>query len=514
MDFALEAALSNYDEGSADKSEAFTMALEAFERAASQLNTIQEEIDSLSKEKFREVETAVLKFSDSLVSYTENENILELRIRLTKNKAVQKSEKIKVQLISHFKKIYRITSGQVINLYGQARERFLWIQSRFLLTAPTADLSREASDFLYYSNQKINNLPLIYKNLYQINPVKDQKLFVGRENELTRLDQAFEAWKLGNFASTVLIGEKWGGLTSLINHYLDSRKLNLKVIRIKSEERFYNEKDLLKEFASSLGKEKLNSFEELEKVILDWPTRIVLVVENLQKLFLRKQEGFGSLTSFLNILIKTNEKVFWLNSCTIYAWNYLKKVITIDEYFAHVIILDKLSDEQIINIIKTRNRISGVQIEFEPKESDSKNRKFRQKSHEEQQAILAKKYFTSLSEFAESNISLALIFWLISTKEFSSNQLIIGPFERPDLSFIKVMSLDRLLTILSLILHDGLTESELCQVNNVTLEDANTSLLFLLEDGIVRRINNRYQVNPIIYRNIISLLKNKNLLQN
>ena len=513
IDFALEAALSNYDDGLADHKEAYKMSCDAFDRAIAQLTGIEEEVQLLNKDKFLEVESAVEDFADSLVSYTENENILALRIRLTKNKAVKKSEEYRDEVIVYLQKSVKKSTAFIIKVYSQFKIGFNWLQNRFLLTAPTPILTREVSDFLYHTHQKIRNLPLIYKNLYQINPVKDQKLFIGREAELSKLDLAFKAWNSGNYASTVLIGEKWGGLTSLVNHYLDTRKLNIKVIRLKADGKLYEESALLQAFSEALDTAPIQSFEDLEKVIHDWPTRIVIVLEDMQKLFLRTLSGFDTLNKLLKVIVRTNEKAYWLNTCTIYAWDYLKKVISVEDYFAHVIYLDKLTDEQIIEIIKIRNRISGVQIEFEPREADAQSRKFRQKSKVEQQEMLARRYFRSLSEFAESNISLALIFWLISTREFNSNKLVIGVFERPDLSFIKVMSMDRLMTIVSLVLHDGLNEVELSMVNHIPLEESQTSLMFLLEDGIVRKSKDRYQVNPVIYRNVITFLKNKNLLQ-
>jgi hypothetical protein len=513
IDFALEAALSNFDEGLADHQEAYKMSNDAFERAISQLQLLDDEILALNRNKFEEIERAVAEFANSLVSYTENENILALRIRLTKNKAVKKSEEYKDKFLVLGKNVLERGSSLVSKAFGDLIQGVKWLQNRFLLTAPAPVLTREVSDFLFFTHQKIKNLPLIYKNLYQIHPVKDQKLFIGRVSELAKLDQAFKAWQSGNFASTVLIGEKWGGLTSLVNHYMMTRKLNLKVVRIKVEGKLYAERDLLNKLSEAFDCKPVDTFDDLERVIHEFPTRLVIVFEDMQRLFLRTLSGFDTINKLLQLIVRTNEKAYWLSTCTLFAWDYLKKVISIEDYFAHIIVLDKLTDEQIIEIIKIRNKISGVQIEFDPKESDLKNKKFRQRSLAEQQTLLARRYFRSLSEYAESNISLALIFWLISTREFKSNKLVVGPFERPDLSFIKVIAIDRLMIMVSLILHDGLDEFELARANNITLEQAKTSMLFLLEDGIVRKHKERYQVNPVIYRNVITLLKNKNLLQ-
>ena len=101
----------------------------------------------------------------------------------------------------------------------------------------------------------------------------------------------------------------------------------------------------------------------------------------------------------------------------------------------------------------------------------------------------------------------------IKGKEISENKLIIGYFKKLDLSFVKVIKMDRILILMALILHDGLNEIELAKVNNITDEEAKLKLIMLLEDGVIYQHEDRYLVNPLIYRNVIKLLRGKNLLQ-
>jgi hypothetical protein len=228
---------------------------------------------------------------------------------------------------------------------------------------------------------------------------------------------------------------------------------------------------------------------------------------------MRKVNGFQSLIVLFKLINNTNKNIFWLASCTVYAWNYLKNAISIHDYFSHIILMEKLSEQEIVEIIKRRNRISGLNVIFESDNNRNIRKKIKGLTEEQQQILLQKAYFDELSGFSESNISLALIFWLLSTKKITENKLIIGHFEKPDLSFVKVISMERVLTLLALILHDGLSESELSDVNNITIDEAKLTVLMLLEDGVIYRENKNYLVNPLIYRNVIKLLMNKNLIQ-
>jgi hypothetical protein len=338
-------------------------------------------------------------------------------------------------------------------------------------------------------------------------------MFVGRENELIKLKTAYDNWKTGNYSSTALIGEKWGGMTSLISNFIANNQFGFKIYRISFADRIYDESQFIRMIGKEIGIDNLNNLSDLINALNGLPSRRIIIIEDIQKMFLRSVSGFGGLKSLFKILVDTNKNIFWLISCTIYAWNYLKEAIFIDDYFSNIIIMEKLSEDQVIEIIRKRNRISGLSIVFESDESKVNGKKLKGLSAEEQQLLLFKKYFKELTDFSESNISLALLFWLLSTKEITDNQLIIGYFQKPDLSFVKVMNMDRILVLMSLILHDGITESELSKVNNITLEEAKLKLIMLLEDGLVYIQNERYLVNPLIYRNVIKLLNSKNLIQ-
>jgi len=59
---------------------------------------------------------------------------------------------------------------------------------------------------------------------------------------------------------------------------------------------------------------------------------------------------------------RTHQKIHWVITCAIYSWEYLAKVIDIDEYVQQKIILNGLSPEEFKNIILTRHRMSSYRL--------------------------------------------------------------------------------------------------------------------------------------------------------
>lgn len=511
--FAIESALTSLETKDSDENESIRIAMDGVERTKNKLQQIQNGLSDLNQNTYEEIEKIIIQFNKSLSEYTINENALEIKIRIVKSKAIEQTRALRKKTLDNLRRSLKLSLVYFSRGFQYVYQRIMLVKNRFLLTAPEPVLSREVSDFLSSSNSKIEALPFLYKNLYKIQPVKDKYLFIGRNNELKKLKQAYENWVLGNYSATALIGEKWGGLTSLITQFTTTEQFSQKINRISVSGRLYDEKSFIKLICDEIGIEGIKNIDALIERINNMPSKRIIIIEDIQKMFLRTIHGFEGFKAIFKILANTNKNIFWLVSCTIYAWNFLKQTLSIEDYFSNVVLIENLNQEQVVEIIKRRNEISGLNVVFEPDESLTVKKKLKGLNEEEQQAFLSKNYFTALSDFSESNISFALLFWLLSTKEISDNKLIIGYFKKPDLSFVKVIKMDRILVLMALILHDGLNETELARVNNITMEEAKLKLIMLLEDGIIYQQDDRYLVNPLIYRNVIKLLKSKNLIQ-
>lgn len=508
--FSLSSGIASMDQ-QRDPQEAISIAEEGLKRAATRLIEERNQLNEAMIINGNELETAVNTFCDGVMELTFNENVRQLRLRITKAKATQQAKEVRQRLEEKMTTRKNRVALALLGIYNDVRHKLSAMSENFVLTAKKPEISKQVSDFLLESQQAIDKLPLIYKRLYQIEPLEDLELFEGRKEEFGTLKKAFESWQKGHYAATVVLGEKWSGLTSFLTYSLHEGSFPFTITRMKMTDNGCNEDHFIQLMRTAFKEDGFESLNDVIDFLNSSPKRVV-ILEDIQNLFQRKVHGFEAIQLLFQLVNKTYKNVFWVTSTTVYTWSYLQKTININEYFSYVIELKTLTSEQIINIIWKRNRISGFKIQFEVDASSASDKKFIKLDEVEQQEWLKKKFFSELNSFAQSNISLALIYWLLSTKEVDDSTITVGTFKRPNLNFLTVLAMDKIYALHALVLHDGLTIEQLAQVLNMTVNQCELTLLALLEDGILVKTNDNFMVNPIVYRNTISLLKSRNLI--
>ena len=208
-------------------------------------------------------------------------------------------------------------------------------------------------------------------------------------------------------------------------------------------------------------------------------------MENIQNYYLRIINGFEALKMLIRLISKTSKDIFWICTSNIYAWKYLNNTVNLSGYFGYVVDLQPFSDEELRMLIMKKNNISGYKIIFSPSPRNLSSKKYQRLTEEEKQDYLRNRFFNDLNNFAQGNISLALTFWLLSTTNISEESIEINSFSPPDFSFINKLDAEKVFIIYLMIMHDGLTFEQLNKV---------------------------YQVNPLIYRHSINMLKSRNLI--
>lgn len=510
ISFGITSAIKHAEEVPDDLSGTYEIVTESLSRCQQRIDEVQGGLDELRNELSVQIGDNVKTYAEAIQNLTNNENVRTMRMRILKAKAVQQTKAYRQQLLDGVRQRLAQAKNATTLAYQNTVSWLAQTRERFLITAKKENPSREISDFLSESQEIINSLPVIYRNLYRIEPVSDMELFVGRQQEYAQLTQAYEAWNSGRMSSAALTGEKWSGLTSMVNFTSASSPFNYPVSRLKCMTSA-NATHQLIDFFHTLIEEKTEDLDEIAQILNEGPRRII-ILEDLQNLYLRRIGGFMTLSELLALISKTSKNVFWVTTCTVYAWEYFTKTIHIQDVFSYHIPLQKPSEDELSAIVEKRNRISGYKIHFEADSTTASSKKFARLSEEEQQTFLKKRFFASLIDFSESNISMALTFWLLSTKKIDKNEIIISEFKKPNLNFLQLLSLDKIMALHLLILHDGLTLEQFELVHRSGKKHAFFILSMMLEDGILIQKNEHFLVNPLVYRSIISLLKSKNLI--
>lgn len=242
-------------------------------------------------------------------------------------------------------------------------------------------------------------------------------------------------------------------------------------------------------------------------------SRPVIILEGLQRLFLRTIHGFGAIRLFAELISATNKRVFWLTSCNLYGWQYIDKTLRLSDFFGYLVELQSLSEQEVVDVILRRHVASGYNLRFELPESVKLDKKLSKlTTDEEQQKYLKEKYFSALNSFARSNIAISMLLWLRSAREVKGNEITIALPKGLDASFIRTLSRDKLFMLHALLIHDGLSYEQLASVLNFATTKTRLLIIQLYDDGVIVLKNGLYSVNPLLYRQVVSTLRDANLI--
>lgn len=509
--FCLDAAMASLEKEDTDPADSLQIYQEGLDRAINKLKEGEAKLEALKTTVLVESKQAVDVLVGHFTELTSNENARELNMRISKGKALRNKEHYMDRLKSGSARLSKQLSVKSLRVGQFFTKISNSLQSSFSAPVGEQKVSSEVSDFLADSFSRINELPIVYQRLYKISALTDQGLFEGRSGELHQLKLAYQSWEGGKHAPTVIVGEKWSGLTSLINHFLDKLKPKLSIIRIDYPQNISTD-ELLMEVFSTFFKTTFSNAEEVVDHINGLSAKKIIVVENLQFFFLKKVRGFQAIQTLFKIIAETDQQVFWLVSCTEYGWKYLESTNAARDHFRYSIVTEPISNDQMVELIMKRNRISGYRVAYEVPAEMAKSKKFDRLTTEQQQEKSKKAFFTNLIKFSKSNVSLGLIFWLLSTKDISEDTITIGSFKEPDLSFLKQLSMPKIFILNNLILHDGLSVDQLSQVMRMGTSAIRALVTNLEDDGVLIPKEDLYMVNPFVFRQIVNHLKLKNLI--
>ena len=346
-----------------------------------------------------------------------------------------------------------------------------------------------------------------------LSPLEDEYFFRGRKKEIDRITAAFTNWQEGRYAPTVIIGETGSGITSLINLYVKNQLAGQPLFRYEVNQSVSKEDDLCAMLGAAFAGKPFADREEMFQWFDGLENRPVIILEGIQRLFLRTIHGFGAIRLFAELISATNKRVFWITSCNLYGWQYIDKTLRYSDFFGYLVELQSLSEQEVVDVILRRHVASGYNLRFELPESAKLDKKLEKLVDEaDQQKYLKDKYFAALNSFARSNIAISMLLWLRSAREVKGNEITIALPKGLDASFVKTFSRDKLFMLHALLLHDGLSDEQLASVLNFLSTRTRLLIIQLYDDGVIVLKNGLYSANPLLYRQVVSTLRDANLI--
>ncbi len=205
------------------------------------------------------------------------------------------------------------------------------------------------------------DLPAIYRRLFRLTPIEDPRFLVGREAEMAGLAEALAQWKAGMRASVILVGARGSGKTSLLNCAASQLFAEMAVVRGQLSARTTTRDQMRAVLRNILG---LPSGADLSQALCD--ERRIVIIEELERSFLRTVNGFEALRELLGFIYETSDSTLWIFSINETAFRYLSAVAGLGNHFSHRINAMSVRSEDLTGAILQRHDLSGLRLEFAP----------------------------------------------------------------------------------------------------------------------------------------------------
>ncbi|HQJ60343.1 MAG TPA: hypothetical protein PKV35_05070, partial [bacterium] len=271
--------------------------------------------------------------------------------------------------------------------------------------------------------------------------------------------------------------------------------------------------ELLEVLKDSFEMTDAASIDELEQRIMSNDSRKIFFLENLQNMYLRTMDGFEAVERFLLFMERTQEKVFWIVSCNLYAWNYIDLAVSASRYFQKTILISGFSNVEMEELIMKRHNSSGYDVLFEVPEEIRTAKKFSKiKNVDDRQNYLKKLYFEKLAKLSGGNIKSSILMWLSSIRDVAQDRMTVSADLLTDYPFIIDLPKEEKFALTTLIIHDALDPDDYSYVSRESKSGSSMMLLRLFNKGLLVRKDENFQIHPFIYRDVVRVLKSLNML--
>jgi len=504
------------DDDTDKKQTPLSISLEGLERAISSLEKGIKEIRKKNNVYKEIAETRLPTALDMLAGTMLRRDFdrfeLQDKAFLVKEQALNWKQKISAKLAHISEKLELGWRFGVLkfNQYSRIVKPYLGIQKDVAISTKE---KRNLAEYLARPSVP-TDLPFVYKRLFNRDFSIDDRFYVSPANSFKMIGDSYDQWSRGISSNVAVIGEKGSGKSTLIRFAEQQYLKDVSTVTVTLKETFTEEEVLLKKLCDALGFKPVSTKEEFIEKVERKKNRSVIVIENIQNIFIRNINGFDALEAFWIIMSSTMDKLFWIVSCSRYSWEFFIKISEADQYFSHVAYTDRLDETEIREAILTRHKSSGYELYFEPDETLKHSRAFKKLLGDEKksQGLVRDQFFSKLSKICEGNTSIAMIFWLQSIKEINSHRFVFQPLEITELDRLEVPSKEVLFTLTALIQHDSLNEQQLALALHQNPSESRLMLARLKTKGIIYAGSNGYHLNHLVYRQVVRILKQRNII--
>jgi len=506
--YTFETAKNNHETNTASIKEITSTILLGFERTFDKIEDLRKTLIQVAEKATHELDKSLNILAKDLQHLNNSDNAFQLNVKLLEFKTKDRTKSYYIKFITAVKTGFNTTIEKIKIAYTKAIN--LYIKTEKTLKQDSATIDSDLQNYLKAAKSSFEKLPFIYRLLFRLEPLEDYNFYVDRHHEILSLRTAFDAWEEGKYANAIAIGAKGSGLTSLFNRFTQDISEEIQINRIYPKNNISNTQELLQLLRDVFNHQKFNDIDDVAQYLVECGIKRVVLIDELQRFFLRKIHGFEVLNQLQKLIRITHKQVFWVANLAKISSFYLFKTTSLKEFFAYGINLEPLSKDRLKDLIIKRHTVSGFKLIFD--ESIASNLKALKKLHNRQkQEFLSNLFFEKLEKTSEGSLSLAMLQWVLAIKMHDKQTIIVNPLTSVK-DILKNLDGFKVAILHALILHDGLNINELNEVLNYNLSVTRAHLASLEKDGITNTTGDLININPILHWSVLSVLTKRNLI--
>jgi AAA ATPase domain len=325
-------------------------------------------------------------------------------------------------------------------------------------------------------------LPMIYRRLFRLEPVQDPRFLVGREAEMAALVETRVRWGAGKPVSVVLVGERGSGKTSLLNCATVRVFADVQPVRAAFRERILDadriDAFLRQALALPEGADLAEALQQQRRVIL---------LEEVERTFLRCVDGFQGIRRLLSLVTDSCRTTLWVLCLNQLAFKFLDPAVGMQQVFSHRINAMSVEPAHLVNAILLRHNLSGLRLRFaQPPSRHPLIERLRRPLGLDRRA--REVFFDTLYKQSEGVFRSAFELWHRYIESAHGGVLRMR-FPDPVDTDPLITGLDRqdLFTLQAVLQHGSLTPTECARVFCIGEDAARARLEALVDRGILER---------------------------
>ena len=329
---------------------------------------------------------------------------------------------------------------------------------------------------------------------------------------LDQFETSFTAWKANRCVGAALVQGAVGAGKTMWLAAAERKAQGIPSFPVVLEQRILTAEALVTTFATGLGApaEAHADVESLASWLRSGPRRL-LVIDDLEHLFLRGIDTWNAWDAFVELIEHSGQSVYWLCAIAQQPYRYLRFTRGSADIFRLTVTLPSWPEQKLTELLRKRTAASGYEISYDDIAVGDEDEPDQDRGSSS--PAVEREFMRLLWDYALGSPRVAMYFWLQSLVAKGEREVRVRLFQGPDQNQLEALSEPERFVLACVVWHDSLTIEEAARSLDYQALACEDALAKLTEFGVLTDNDGRYQITTRWHRVVTSYLLRKHLIQ-